>query len=124
MAKAPRSKKKPAQSPAEDTDFVLHSLQDALEKKKRYDASQEQMLHFYEQMLLIRRFEERAGQLAPLRRAHPHDALRRARARQGGSPHVTQRDQRVWYSNIHNFRRGNDISVRACDPHTAFGPRG
>ena len=63
MAKAPRSKKKPAQSPAEDTDFVLHSLQDALEKKKRYDASQEQMLHFYEQMLLIRRFEERAGQL-------------------------------------------------------------
>ncbi|WP_370188170.1 pyruvate dehydrogenase (acetyl-transferring) E1 component subunit alpha [Qipengyuania sp.] len=63
MAKAPRSKKKPAQSPAEDSDFVLHSLQEALEKNKRFDASKEQMLHFYEQMLLIRRFEERAGQL-------------------------------------------------------------
>ena len=63
MAKASRSKKTPAKSPAEDTDFVLHSLQDALEKDRRYDASKEQMLHFYEQMLLIRRFEERAGQL-------------------------------------------------------------
>lgn len=63
MAKAPRSKKKPAKSPAEDSDFVLHSLQEALEKDKRFDASKEQMLHFYEQMLLIRRFEERAGQL-------------------------------------------------------------
>lgn len=63
MAKAPRSKKKPAKSPAEDSDFVLHSLQEALEEKKRFDASEEQMLHFYEQMLLIRRFEERAGQL-------------------------------------------------------------
>ena len=63
MAKAPRSKKTPAKSPAEDSGFVLHSLQDALEKKRRYDASKEQMLHFYEQMLLIRRFEERAGQL-------------------------------------------------------------
>ena len=63
MAKAPRSKKTPAKSPAEDSDFILHSLQDALEKSPRYDASKEQMLHFYEQMLLIRRFEERAGQL-------------------------------------------------------------
>ncbi|MEX0341948.1 MAG: pyruvate dehydrogenase (acetyl-transferring) E1 component subunit alpha [Erythrobacter sp.] len=63
MAKAPRSKKKPAKSPAEDSDFVLHSLQEALEKDKRFDASKEQMLNFYEQMLLIRRFEERAGQL-------------------------------------------------------------
>ena len=63
MAKAPRSKKTPAKSPAEDTEFVLHSLQEALEKNKRFDATKEQMLHFYEQMLLIRRFEERAGQL-------------------------------------------------------------
>jgi len=30
---------------------------------KRYEASQEEMLDFYKQMLLIRRFEERAGQL-------------------------------------------------------------
>ncbi len=63
MAKAPRSKKASSKSPAEDSDFILHSLQDALEKERRYDASKEQLLHFYEQMLLIRRFEERAGQL-------------------------------------------------------------
>ena len=63
MAKAPRSKKAPSKSPAEDSDFILHSLQDALEKDRRYDAGKEQLLHFYEQMLLIRRFEERAGQL-------------------------------------------------------------
>lgn len=63
MAKAPRSKKVPSKSPAEDSDFILHSLQDALEKDRRYDANKEQLLDFYEQMLLIRRFEERAGQL-------------------------------------------------------------
>ena len=63
MAKAPRSKKQPTKSPAEDPDFALHSLQEALEENRHYDASKEQMLHFYEQMLLIRRFEERAGQL-------------------------------------------------------------
>lgn len=63
MARAPRSKKTATKSPAEDTDFVLHSLQAALEKQRRYSASKDEMLHFYEQMLLIRRFEERAGQL-------------------------------------------------------------
>ncbi|WP_369025196.1 pyruvate dehydrogenase (acetyl-transferring) E1 component subunit alpha [Qipengyuania sp. RANM35] len=67
MAKAPRSKKTAAKSAAEDTvggrDFVLHSLQEKLEDDRRYGASKEEMLHFYEQMLLIRRFEERAGQL-------------------------------------------------------------
>ena len=69
MAKAPRSTKstpapkaKTAPSP-DDSDFVLHSLQEAHEKKRSFDASTEQMLAFYEQMLLIRRFEERAGQL-------------------------------------------------------------
>ena len=50
-------------SPAENPDFALHSLQEELEKTKRYDASPEQLKYFYEQMLLIRRFEERAGQL-------------------------------------------------------------
>ncbi|MEA2903104.1 MAG: pyruvate dehydrogenase component alpha subunit [Alphaproteobacteria bacterium] len=30
---------------------------------KRYKASKDELLHFYKQMLLIRRFEERAGQL-------------------------------------------------------------
>ena len=61
MAKAPKSKS--AKNTAKEADFVLHSLQDAHEKSPRFEASKEQMLHFYEQMLLIRRFEERAGQL-------------------------------------------------------------
>ena len=46
-----------------DEPFALRSLQDALEAKPRYDASDAELLHFYEQMLLIRRFEEKAGQL-------------------------------------------------------------
>ena len=43
--------------------FALRSLQDAFEKDRRYTASEEELLGFYEQMLLIRRFEEKAGQL-------------------------------------------------------------
>lgn len=59
MAKtAPKSKADTADEP-----FALRSLQDALDAKPRYDASDEELLHFYEQMLLIRRFEEKAGQL-------------------------------------------------------------
>ncbi len=59
MAKtAPKSKADTADQP-----FALRSLQDALDAKPRYDASDEELLHFYEQMLLIRRFEEKAGQL-------------------------------------------------------------
>jgi pyruvate dehydrogenase E1 component alpha subunit len=50
-------------APATSEEFVLHSLQETHGKAPRYDASVEQMMHFYEQMLLIRRFEERAGQL-------------------------------------------------------------
>jgi len=53
----------PAVVPAQDEDFALHSLQEALEADKRYKPNKEELLHFYEQMLLIRRFEERAGQL-------------------------------------------------------------
>ena len=60
MAKAPRSKKTAA---SEAEDFLLHSLQEAHEKTRRFDATPDQMLQFYEQMLLIRRCEERAGQL-------------------------------------------------------------
>ena len=63
LAKAPRSKKTAPKSPAEDTEFALHSLQDAFEQDSRFKASKEQLLDFYKQMLLIRRFEERAGQL-------------------------------------------------------------
>ncbi len=48
---------------ASDADFALRSLQDQHVKQLRYDASDEQMLDFYKQMLLIRRFEEKAGQL-------------------------------------------------------------
>jgi len=50
-------------APADDPDFILHSLQEEFENSKLFDASDEQMLEFYEQMLLIRRFEEKAGQL-------------------------------------------------------------
>ena len=68
MAKAASSTpKKPAKAAAkpaaEDHNFALHSLQEAFEKDRRFKASKGQLLHFYEQMLLIRRFEERAGQL-------------------------------------------------------------
>ena len=60
VAKKPASKKPSA--PA-DENFALRSLQEELEKARRFDASDDQLLKFYEQMLLIRRFEERAGQL-------------------------------------------------------------
>nr|WP_240956895.1 pyruvate dehydrogenase (acetyl-transferring) E1 component subunit alpha [Pseudopontixanthobacter vadosimaris] len=41
----------------------LRSLQNAHEESPRYDASDDELLAFYRQMLLIRRFEEKAGQL-------------------------------------------------------------
>lgn len=65
MAKAAKKAQNASgKSPAsDDGDFVLHSLQEAHEKKLKYDASDEELLTFYEQMLLIRRFEEKAGQL-------------------------------------------------------------
>jgi pyruvate dehydrogenase E1 component alpha subunit len=46
-----------------DDDFALRSLQQAHAADRRYKATKEELLHFYEQMLLIRRFEEKAGQL-------------------------------------------------------------
>ena len=66
MAKAATksSAKKSAEGPAAaDDNFALRSLQEEHAKQKRYDASTEEFLEFYEKMLLIRRFEERAGQL-------------------------------------------------------------
>ena len=65
MAKPAKTRKTPAKSKAQpaDEDFVLHSLQEQHAKSPRYKASDEELLRFYEQMLLIRRFEERAGQL-------------------------------------------------------------
>ena len=46
-----------------DDDFALRSLQEAHCADRRYAATKEELLRFYEQMTLIRRFEERAGQL-------------------------------------------------------------
>ena len=67
MAKAasPRPKKaaENAPAPAADDNFALRSLQESFENDRRFKASKEQLLGFYEQMLLIRRFEEKAGQL-------------------------------------------------------------
>ncbi|MFV0643383.1 MAG: pyruvate dehydrogenase (acetyl-transferring) E1 component subunit alpha, partial [Sphingomonadaceae bacterium] len=65
MARAARSTKKPAAKSSAGTsdDFALHSLQEQHEKSGPYAASTDEMLNFYEQMLLIRRFEEKAGQL-------------------------------------------------------------
>lgn len=64
LAKPSKARNTPAETATkDDEDFALHSLQDDFEKAKKFAASEEQMLEFYEQMLLIRRFEERAGQL-------------------------------------------------------------
>ncbi|MGI8944403.1 MAG: pyruvate dehydrogenase (acetyl-transferring) E1 component subunit alpha [Qipengyuania sp.] len=71
MAKKPATSKPASKNKAPtgkakaeaNRDFALHSLQESFEKQPRYAASDDQMLHFYEQMLLIRRFEEKAGQL-------------------------------------------------------------
>jgi pyruvate dehydrogenase E1 component alpha subunit len=58
-----RSAASPASSDNGGENFELRSLQQAFEKQRRYKASAEELQHFYEQMLLIRRFEEKAGQL-------------------------------------------------------------
>jgi len=47
----------------EDASFRLHSLQQTHANQRHYDCSDDELLSFYEQMLLIRRFEEKAGQL-------------------------------------------------------------
>ncbi|HEX9805899.1 MAG TPA: pyruvate dehydrogenase (acetyl-transferring) E1 component subunit alpha [Alteraurantiacibacter sp.] len=70
MAKSPAKKapgkkrntasKKPPQT---GDNFQLRSLQEEFEKDRRYQASETELLDFYEKMLLIRRFEEKAGQL-------------------------------------------------------------
>ncbi len=63
LAKSAPSRKAPAKAAVGDENFALRSLQDAFEADKRYAASDDELLHFYEQMVLIRRFEEKAGQL-------------------------------------------------------------
>ncbi len=46
-----------------DQDYALHSLQAAHDAERAFKATDAELLTLYEQMLLIRRFEERAGQL-------------------------------------------------------------
>jgi pyruvate dehydrogenase E1 component alpha subunit len=63
LAKAPSSRKATAKAASGDENFALRSLQEAHDANPRFAASDAQLLEFYEQMLLIRRFEEKAGQL-------------------------------------------------------------
>lgn len=63
MPKAAKSKAKSGLPTGDDAELVLHSLQEAHMANPRYQASDAELLALYEQMLLIRRFEERAGQL-------------------------------------------------------------
>ena len=64
MAKSASKSAAAAKQPSPDDDaYALHSLQEAHAANRRYAASDGELLKFYEQMLTIRRFEERAGQL-------------------------------------------------------------
>jgi pyruvate dehydrogenase E1 component alpha subunit len=59
-----KAKRTASQEAAANTgNFELRSLQEQLVKDRRYKADADFLLHLYEQMLLIRRFEEKAGQL-------------------------------------------------------------
>ncbi len=62
MANSGKSTTSVIQTPVAD-DPPMDALQIAHSAQPRYAASDEELLKFYEQMLLIRRFEERAGQL-------------------------------------------------------------
>ncbi|MFO1256361.1 MAG: pyruvate dehydrogenase (acetyl-transferring) E1 component subunit alpha [Sphingomonadaceae bacterium] len=55
--------KAPGKNAAGDETFALRSLQETHDAQPRYPASDDELVTFYEQMLLIRRFEEKAGQL-------------------------------------------------------------
>jgi len=63
LAKTAASKKPSPKPDATETGFALRSLQDAHVANPRHAASDDELLKFYEQMVLIRRFEEKAGQL-------------------------------------------------------------
>ena len=49
--------------PSAGDNFELRSLQETFDRNRRYTAGKDELLALYEQMLLIRRFEEKAGQL-------------------------------------------------------------
>ena len=59
----PKKISQPADAAEAAEAFALRSLQTAHAANPRYAASDAELLALYEQMLLIRRFEERAGQL-------------------------------------------------------------
>ena len=66
MPRAAKSKAgngEPAASGTSDAEFALRDLQQAHAKNPRYEAGKQELLQLYERMLLIRRFEEKAGQL-------------------------------------------------------------
>jgi pyruvate dehydrogenase E1 component alpha subunit len=65
LAKAatPRTPRKRTKSPAASAVPPAIPNRERLPEPQRYAASKDEMLEFYRQMLLIRRFEERAGQL-------------------------------------------------------------
>jgi pyruvate dehydrogenase E1 component alpha subunit len=63
LAKPASARKTSAKAASGGENFALRSLQQSHADNKRFAASDAELLHFYEQMLLIRRFEERAGQL-------------------------------------------------------------
>ena len=58
-----RTGKKQQNDAASGGDAPLRALQDGFAANRSYPASNDELLHFYEQMVLIRRFEEKAGQL-------------------------------------------------------------
>ncbi len=59
----PKAETPPPVTAEQDEDFALRSLAEAHAANRRYKADKDELLRFYEQMLLIRRFEEKAGQL-------------------------------------------------------------
>ncbi len=61
MAKSPASKPSKAKSASVSTDAIANRERPATPVP--YKATKEELLEFYKQMLLIRRFEEKAGQL-------------------------------------------------------------
>jgi pyruvate dehydrogenase E1 component alpha subunit len=58
-----RTGKKRESDAANAGEVPLRALQEGYAANRSYAASDEELLHFYEQMVLIRRFEEKAGQL-------------------------------------------------------------
>ena len=58
-----RTGKKSASDATTEAEAPLRALQEAYAADRSYLASDAELLHFYEQMVLIRRFEEKAGQL-------------------------------------------------------------